>query len=70
MTATTHDTQSSPLDQAEFQALLHEKLRQAIRLTLVTILDEEVEAFIGAGPYLCYAVVRTLKFRKIPLPAK
>ena len=51
MTPTTNDTQSSPLDQAEFQALLHEKLRQAVRLTLVTILDEEVEAFIGAEPY-------------------
>jgi transposase-like protein len=31
--------------------LLHDQLRQAVRVTLVAILDAEVEAFIGAGPY-------------------
>jgi transposase-like protein len=51
MTPTTHNIQSMPFSQAEFQAALHEKVRQAVRLTLITILDEEVEAFIGAGPY-------------------
>ena len=30
-----------PFSQAEFQAALHEKVRQAVRLTLITILDEE-----------------------------
>lgn len=51
MTLTTDNTQFISFSQAEFQAALHEKIRQAVRLTLVTILDEEVEAFIGAGPY-------------------
>ena len=51
MTPTTDNSQSISFGQVEFQATLHEKIRQAIRLTLVTVLDEEVEAFIGAGPY-------------------
>ncbi len=51
MTSKNHDTPSAPLSQIEFQELLHEKLRQAIRLTLVTILEEEVEAFVNAGRY-------------------
>jgi putative transposase len=51
MTPIRDNNQLSQLRQAEFQELLHEKLRQAVRLTLVTILQEEVEAFIGAGPY-------------------
>jgi transposase-like protein len=51
MTSKDHDTPSAQLSQTEFQELLHEKLRQAIRLTLITILEEEVEAFLGAGRY-------------------
>lgn len=39
------------LSQAEFQALVAEKLRAAIRLTLVSVLEEEVTALIGAGRY-------------------
>jgi hypothetical protein len=41
----------APLSQAEFRELLHEKLRSAIRLTLATILEEEVTTFIGAPRY-------------------
>ncbi len=35
----------------EFQALLHEKVRLAVQYVLITLLNEEVEAFIGAGRY-------------------
>lgn len=51
MALTQDDIQQSQVSQADFQELLHEKLRQAVRVTLITILEEEVEAFIGAGPY-------------------
>jgi len=48
-TPTTQDTQPTTPRQAEFQALLHEKMRLAIRLTLVDVLEDEVTAFIGAA---------------------
>lgn len=51
MTLASHDTHSDQLGQADFQTLLREKMRQAVRLTLITILEEEVEAFVGAGRY-------------------
>lgn len=35
----------------EFHTLLHEKIRLAVRYTLITVLEEEVNAFIGAGRY-------------------
>src|SRR5260221_4988092 len=41
----------APLSQADFRELLHEKLRSAIWLTLATILEEEVTAFVGALRY-------------------
>jgi putative transposase len=44
-------TQDEQISQADFQTLLQEKMRQAVRFTLVTILEEEVEAFVGAGRY-------------------
>ena len=51
MTPKTENNQDTVLSQAEFQELLQEKIRQAVRLTLVTVLESEIEAFIGAGPY-------------------
>jgi transposase-like protein len=51
MTPKTQPIPSEPISQDEFQQLLHDQIRQAVRMTLVTILDAEVEAFIGAGPY-------------------
>jgi len=51
MTLRNNDTQFEQLSQADFQTLLREKMRQAVRVTLVTILEEEVEAFVGAGRY-------------------
>jgi transposase-like protein len=51
MTLTKDHTQSKELSQADFQELLQEKMRQAVRMTLITILEEEVQAFVGAGRY-------------------
>lgn len=51
MTPTQDDTQSAPIGQTEFRDVLHEKLRHAVRYTLVTILEEELSAFLGAEPY-------------------
>ncbi len=39
------------ISQADFQALLRDKLCLAVRLMLNEVLDLEVEAFIGAAPY-------------------
>jgi hypothetical protein len=51
MTPKIENTQENRVSQKEFQGLLQTKLREAVRFTLMTILDEEVEGFIGAGPY-------------------
>ena len=51
MTPDTQDTQPVPPSQADFQALLHEKMRSAIRVMFVTLLEEEVTAFVGADVY-------------------
>ena len=45
------DTTLAPLSQNDFQSLLQEQLRMAVRLTLATILEDEVSALIGALPY-------------------
>jgi putative transposase len=37
--------------QEEFEQMLHERLRQAVRVALISVLEEEVTAFIGALPY-------------------
>lgn len=51
MTPQTHDTASLEMTQETFQELLQEKLRAAIRLTMATVLDEEIEAYLQAGRY-------------------
>ncbi|MCB0130589.1 MAG: IS256 family transposase [Caldilineaceae bacterium] len=51
MTPHNHDTASPDLTQETFQELLQEKLRAAVRLTLATVLEEEVEAYLQAGRY-------------------
>lgn len=51
MTPKIEDTTTFQLSQAEFQALLHQKLCDAVRFTLVNILEAEVEALLGAKPY-------------------
>ena len=51
MALQTKDTQPEAFRQDEFQAYLRETLRNAVRLALTTILEEEVTALIGAAPY-------------------
>jgi len=51
MTPRNENTPSAQLSQAEFQGLLHEKMRAAVRLTLVTILEEEVNTLLDAPRY-------------------
>ena len=51
MALTKDDTRQSQFGQATFQELLQEKLREAVRITLITILEEEVTAFVGAKSY-------------------
>lgn len=51
MTPKVQHTHPARPSQAEFQELLHERLRLAIWLTMTLILEEEVTSFIGAPPY-------------------
>jgi transposase-like protein len=55
MTPTSETNAPAPLSQdelrADFQALVQEKMRAAIRLTLATTLEEELDRFIGAARY-------------------
>jgi transposase-like protein len=51
MTPKQENNQVTALSQTEFQELVREKIRQTVRFTLVTILEAELEAFIGAAPY-------------------
>jgi transposase-like protein len=51
MAPKTHHTTFDDVSQATFQEALRERLRLVIRHTLITILEEEVEAFCNAAPY-------------------
>ena len=51
MTHQKHDTQNGNESQATFEAMLREKLQQAVRAALISVLEEEVDAFIGAVRY-------------------
>jgi len=52
MTPKTDDTLADQPGQAgDFRELMYEKMRQAIRVTLVTLMEEEVAAFVGAARY-------------------
>lgn len=51
MTPKKENSQLIPFSQTEFQEIVHEKMRQAVRFTLITVLEAEMEAFIGAAPY-------------------
>lgn len=44
-------TSSDQASQDAFQTLLQERMRSAIRYTLITVLDEELEQFVNAAPY-------------------
>lgn len=51
MTSDIHTVQAAVVNQFEFQAFVREKMRAAIRFTLVALLEDEVSAFIGAHRY-------------------
>ncbi len=51
MAYTTNDTEIIKTSQETFQQLVHERLREAVRTALISILEEEVTAFIGAASY-------------------
>ena len=51
MTPHQESTQPALGSQTEFHELLREKLREAIRYTLIQVLEAEVEAYIGAAAY-------------------
>jgi putative transposase len=51
MTHTVDNTDLSIRSQEDFTRLVQERLREAVRLALIDILEEEVTAFIGAKPY-------------------
>ncbi len=51
MTHQQNDTQECMASQASFEAMLREKLQEAVRTALITVLEAEVDAFIGAVRY-------------------
>lgn len=51
MTPHQESTQQAIVSQTEFHELLREKLRQAVRFTLIQVLEAEVEAYVGAAAY-------------------
>lgn len=51
MTPKANHKQIDAEGQATIQELLQEKLRLAIKLTMIQTLEEEVEAFVKAEPY-------------------
>lgn len=51
MTHSENDTQERNASQETFEAMLREKLQQAVRTALISVLDAEVDAFIGAVRY-------------------
>src|SRR6266567_5968255 len=51
MTHQQNDTQEQDESQATFAALLREKVQQAVRTALMSVLEAEVDAFIGAVRY-------------------
>src|SRR5207247_1039016 len=51
MTHTENNSEALEGSQEAFKQLVQERLRQAVRVALITVLEEEVAAFIGAQPY-------------------
>jgi putative transposase len=45
------NNETTKVSQAEFRELMAEKMRAAVRLTLISILETELEDYIGAGRY-------------------
>jgi putative transposase len=51
MTRQKNDTQDENESQVTFEAMVREQLQQAVRTALISVLEEEVAAFIGAVRY-------------------
>lgn len=51
MPPSTQHTENEPVSQSEFHEYMHSPMRQAIRVTLTSILEEELSSFIGAERY-------------------
>lgn len=51
MTPTTNHKRLDAAGQATIQEALQERMRLAIKFTLIRILEEEVDAFVNASPY-------------------
>jgi transposase-like protein len=51
MTHTNNHTEDELASQVSFEQMLTERLREAVRSALITVLEEEVTAVIGAKPY-------------------
>src|SRR5215469_739192 len=51
MTHPKNDTQDENESQESFEAMLREQLQQAVRTALISVLEAEVDAFIGAMRY-------------------
>lgn len=51
MTHTDNNTQECNTSQESFEAMLREKLQEAVRTALISVLEAEVDAFIGAVRY-------------------
>ncbi|MGH7931235.1 MAG: IS256 family transposase [Candidatus Binatia bacterium] len=51
MTPNPEHTQTPHLSQTEFQEMVREQMRAAVRLTLSTILEEELTVLVGAANY-------------------
>jgi putative transposase len=51
MAHTQNDSETLIGSQEAFEKMLQERLRQAVRIALISVLEEEVTAFIGALPY-------------------
>jgi putative transposase len=51
MTHTDNHSEDLLGSQEVFEQMVKERLRQAVRVALISVLEEEVTAFIGAKPY-------------------
>ncbi|MGZ3645104.1 MAG: hypothetical protein ACXVCM_14785, partial [Ktedonobacteraceae bacterium] len=53
-----NETQDGNESQAPFEMMVRERLQQAVRTALISVLEEEVDAFIGAVRYeeMCEAI--------------
>jgi hypothetical protein len=51
MTRQKNDTQNENESQSTFEAMVREQLQQAVRTALISVLEAEVDAFIGAVGY-------------------